>query len=138
METAFRQLTLIQTPGTAPSPQPEPAAGSESKGPAPEPSRPATAIPAATGDLQATILAVVAEATGYSVDMLDLDLDLEGGLGIDSLKLVQIFTALQERVPEVAGADLSELASLRTVRRILSYAESRSPAPALTEKKTGP
>ena len=135
METAFRQLTLIQTPGTAPSPQPEPAAGSESKGPAPEPSRPATAIPAATGDLQATILAVVAEATGYSVDMLDLDLDLEGGLGIDSLKLVQIFTALQERVPEVAGADLSELASLRTVRRILSYAESRSPAPALTEKK---
>ncbi|MDB5460111.1 MAG: omega-3 polyunsaturated fatty acid synthase subunit, PfaA, partial [Caulobacteraceae bacterium] len=50
--------------------------------------------PAALGtsatDAHSLLLDVVAEKTGYPVEMLSLDMELEAGLGIDSIKRVQI------------------------------------------------
>ena len=46
--------------------------------------------------IEARLLDVVSERTGYPTDMLSLDADLEGDLGIDSIKRVEIagtFTA---------------------------------------------
>ncbi len=45
------------------------------------------------------LLAVVSEKTGYPADMLDVDMELDSDLGIDSIKRVEIFSALQERLP---------------------------------------
>ena len=42
------------------------------------------------------MLAVVAEQTGYPSDMLDLDLDLEADLGIDTVKQAEMFAAIRE------------------------------------------
>jgi acyl carrier protein len=41
------------------------------------------------------LLEAVSERTGYPVDMLDEDLPLESGLGIDSIKTVEIFSNLK-------------------------------------------
>ncbi len=37
-----------------------------------------------------------AEKTGYPVDMLDLDLDLEADLGVDTVKQAEVFAAIRE------------------------------------------
>src|SRR6185369_1282844 len=63
------------------------------------------AAPAAQGaasagvDAAAALLAVVSEKTGYPVEMLDLDMGLDSDLGIDSIKRVEILSAIQERLP---------------------------------------
>ena len=46
-----------------------------------------------------TLLAVVSEKTGYPVEMLELEMGLDSDLGIDSIKRVEILSALQERLP---------------------------------------
>ena len=49
------------------------------------------------GDVEARVLEVVAEQTGYPTDMLDMDLDLEADLGIDTVKQAEVFAAIRER-----------------------------------------
>ncbi|MEO0443623.1 MAG: SDR family NAD(P)-dependent oxidoreductase [Pseudomonadota bacterium] len=75
-------------------------------------------------DYTQVILAVVAEKTGYPVDMLDQEADLEAGLGIDSIKRVEILSAFQEQVPEVAELDTTQLTALNTIRDIVDYASA--------------
>ena len=50
-------------------------------------------------DLQALMLAVVSEKTGYPAEMLNLDMDMDADLGIDSIKRVEILSLVQEQVP---------------------------------------
>ena len=42
------------------------------------------------------LLALVAEKTGYPLDMLDLDLDLEADLGVDTVKQADLFASIRE------------------------------------------
>ena len=42
------------------------------------------------------VLAIVAEKTGYPPEMLDMDLDLEADLGVDTVKQAEIFAAVRE------------------------------------------
>jgi acyl carrier protein len=65
------------------------------------------------------MLAVVAEKTGYPVDMLTLDMDLEGDLGVDSIKRVEILSAVQDQAPELKDIDASSLGALRTLGEIV-------------------
>lgn len=46
--------------------------------------------------LTAKVLQVVSDRTGYPPDMLDLDLNMEADLGIDSIKRVEILGTLQQ------------------------------------------
>ena len=41
------------------------------------------------------MLQIVAEKTGYPEDMLDLDLDLEADLGVDTVKQAEMFAAVR-------------------------------------------
>ena len=41
------------------------------------------------------VLEIVAEKTGYPKDMLDLDLDLEADLGVDTVKQAEMFAAIR-------------------------------------------
>ena len=57
----------------------------------------AAAHAAARGDsVKERILALVVEKTGYPKDMLDLDLDLEADLGVDTVKQAEMFAAIRE------------------------------------------
>jgi acyl transferase domain-containing protein/NADP-dependent 3-hydroxy acid dehydrogenase YdfG len=64
------------------------------------------------------LLEVVAERTGYPVDMLNIDMELDTDLGIDSIKKVEILSVVKERVGDVAVGDLAALGTLRTLRAV--------------------
>ena len=45
------------------------------------------------------MLSVVSERTGYPAEMLGLDADMEGDLGIDSIKRVEIAGTFTQTLP---------------------------------------
>ena len=67
------------------------------------------------------LLAVVSEKTGYPEDMLSLDMELESGLGIDSIKRVEILSELQEKYPQLEDQDAGAMAELNTLAEIASF-----------------
>ncbi|MCL6454184.1 MAG: acyltransferase domain-containing protein [Alicyclobacillus sp.] len=76
-----------------------------------------------SADIAAVFLDIVAEKTGYPRDILELDMDMEGDLGIDSIKRVEILSAVQDRVPTLPEISLSELATLGTLRQVIAYVQ---------------
>ena len=76
-------------------------------------------------NLQDTLLNIVAEKTGYPKDMLELNMDLEADLGIDSIKRVEILGALQEKLSDLQ-VQPDELAERRTLGEILETFSSES------------
>ena len=43
-----------------------------------------------------TVVGIVAQITGYPPELLDLDLDLEADLGVDTVKQAEVFAAVRE------------------------------------------
>ena len=85
-------------------------------------------------DLNALMLKVVADKTGYPAEMLTLSMDLEADLGIDSIKRVEILSAMREEAPSLPEVDAGEMSALRTLGEIVEYmgkssGESAAPAP---------
>ncbi len=96
----------------------------------------AEAAPAAAVDLatiQNVMMEVVAEKTGYPTEMLELEMDMEADLGIDSIKRVEILGSVQELIPDLPELNPEDLAELRTLGEIVNYMKSKaaSAAPAL-------
>ncbi len=93
-------------------------------------------------DLQKTLLDVVSELTGYPTEMLSMDMDIESDLGIDSIKRVEILSAMEERLPDFPAVSPEIMGSLRTLGEIvahLSGAAPEAPKPTATpslEKET--
>ena len=58
-----------------------------------------------------TVVGIVSELTGYPPDLLDLDLDLEADLGVDTVKQAEVFAAIREHYG-VARDDSSQAARL--------------------------
>ena len=80
---------------------------------------PATSAPSAAGiDPVALVRGIIADKTGYPEDMLDVDMDLEGELGVDSIKQVEILSTLRERLPDLPEIDPERLVELRTIATI--------------------
>ena len=76
-----------------------------------------------TGDpVKERVLALVAEKTGYPVDMLDLDLDLEADLGVDTVKQAEVMATIREAYGIVRD-DTDQVARL-------PHARSRDPVRA--------
>ncbi|WP_209639797.1 type I polyketide synthase [Kibdelosporangium banguiense] len=72
-----------------------------------------------TVDLESVLLSVVADKTGYPPDILDAGMELEADLGIDSIKRVEILSAVREKAPGLPDVDAMELGKLRTVGEIV-------------------
>ena len=83
----------------------------------------AAAMPALTVSVGVAevLLQVVAEKTGYPVEMLELDMQLDADLGIDSIKRVEILSALQDRLPEAPAVKPEHLGTFRTLRQIAEF-----------------
>jgi len=106
-----------------------------------EPATPAAPLPSAARDFITELKAVAAERTGYPPEMLDLDVGIESDLGIDSIKRVEILTALQKlgtpQQQQQVQAVLNQLTAAKTLREIAeilskTVASDSSPAPAPT------
>ncbi len=53
--------------------------------------------------------------------MLELDMDMEADLGIDSIKRVEILGAMQEMYPDLPKPNVEDLGELRTIGQIVEY-----------------
>ena len=77
----------------------------------------------------ARVLAIVAEQTGYPPELLDLDLDLEADLGIDTVKQAEVFAAdprgLRDRARRLAQA--ARLPDPQPRRRLRPRPHARAP-----------
>jgi acyl transferase domain-containing protein/acyl carrier protein/NAD(P)-dependent dehydrogenase (short-subunit alcohol dehydrogenase family) len=76
--------------------------------------------------VKAKVLALVAEKTGYPVDMLDLDLDLEADLGVDTVKQAEVFAAVREAYG-IARDDQIKLRDFPTLAHVIRFVHERRP-----------
>ena len=76
-------------------------------------------------DIGKSLLSITSEKTGYPIEMLEFDMDMEADLGIDSIKRVEILGGLQELYPDLPKPNLEELAEKRTIGQIVEYLEKQ-------------
>ena len=81
---------------------------------APSAAAPAGVSPA---EMMPLLLGVVADRTGYPAEMLSSEMELETDLGIDSIKRVEILSAMQDLVPGLPDVDLAVMAEPGDARR---------------------
>jgi acyl carrier protein/NADP-dependent 3-hydroxy acid dehydrogenase YdfG len=119
-------------PAPAPPPRPAPA-------PAPRPAPiPAPAPAAAAVDVEKLLMEVVAEKTGYPSEMLAPHMALEADLGVDSIKRVEILSAVRERAPGLPEVDAGEMAKLQTLGQVVDHLRASLPAPVLRAPAESP
>ena len=107
---------------------PEPAADARAPSRPPRlrrrsPRPPAPAL--ATGDVAARVLEVVAEQTGYPTELLDMDLDLEADLGIDTVKQAEVFATIRETYG-IERDDALKLRDYPTLNHVVAFVNERS------------
>ena len=114
-----RDKTGIRTapprPAAAPAAAPAaPARGTASAGAARRPD-----------EVTDAVVAIVAEMTGYPAELLDLDLDLEADLGVDTVKQAEVFAAVRERF----GVERDENLQLRdfpTLTHVIGWVRDKT------------
>ncbi len=112
----------------SPMPTPKPVV------PEPVPDKNAVSVPDKT-NLTQTLLQLVSDRTGYPIDMLGLDQDMEAELGIDSIKRVEIFGALQKTLPQTLAASIqSKMESLTRVKSLNGIVEQLLMLPTTGEE----
>ncbi|MDC0680904.1 type I polyketide synthase [Sorangium atrum] len=101
---------------------------------------PAAASVAAPGaaEVERVVMAVVAETTGYPAEMLGLQMELESDLGIDSIKRVEILSAVRDRTPGLSEVDASALAQLRTLGQVVDHLRASLPAASASPAVVAP
>jgi acyl carrier protein len=96
---------------------------------------PAPKVPVATSapsaepkpdPLKQRVLALVAEKTGYPVDMLDLDLDLEADLGVDTVKQAEVFATIREAY-NIARDENRKLRDYPTLAHVIRFVYEKRP-----------
>ena len=70
-------------------------------------------------NIESTLLHIVSELTGYPMEMLGTDMDMESDLGIDSIKRVEILSTLEERLPNLPAISPEIMGSLKTLAQIV-------------------
>ena len=132
------QAAVTPAPAAAPAATPvaQPAPVAAPAVVAPVSAKPAAALDEAT--VTKEVVAMVAEKTGYPEDMLDIDLDMEADLGIDTVKQAELFASLREHYG-IAQQDGIQLKDYPTIRHCINFAlnnaggaSAAQPAPQVT------
>ena len=111
-----------------------PAAIEVSEATTKQPTQQAVAVPAgALAKAEQVVMEVLATKTGYEVDMIEADMELETELGIDSIKRVEILSEVQA-ILQVEAKDVDALSRTKTVGEVVDAMKkeisSASPAAA--------
>ena len=87
----------------------------------------------------AKVLSIVAEKTGYPSDMLEMDLDLEADLGVDTVKQAETFAAVREAYG-IARQDSLKLRDFPTLKHVVQFVYDFRPdlAPSGARAPEGP
>ena len=91
-------------------------------------------------DIQTHLLTLVSEKTGYPPEMLELDLDLEADLGIDTVKQAELFAAVREHygIPRREDLRLSDYNTLAKVMAFVKEGVKREEVKREPEEETSP
>ncbi|MCG6957561.1 MAG: SDR family NAD(P)-dependent oxidoreductase [Gemmatimonadetes bacterium] len=108
--------TSVVAPPAAPTTAPAVPGGMET----------AAAPPSASDPVAQKVLAIVAEQTGYPPDMLELDLDLEADLGIDTVKQAEMFAAIRAAY-DIERDDNLALRDYPTLGRAIEFVYEKRP-----------
>ncbi|MEZ4516691.1 MAG: phosphopantetheine-binding protein [Chloroflexota bacterium] len=90
------------------------------------PDQPQAVAPPAADPVMNQVIALVAEQTGYPQDMLDLDLDMEADLGIDTVKQAETFAAIR-RAFDIPRRDDLKLRDYPTLGAVIEYVREMRP-----------
>ncbi|GIJ71275.1 type I polyketide synthase [Virgisporangium ochraceum] len=150
LEVVQRRLRIADS-AKAPAPEREPATEPASEpvvepasepvvvaGPAPvvapepEPRPLSQPLPAPADGVAGAVVGIVSELTGYPPDLLDVDLDLEADLGVDTVKQAEVFAAVRERFG-VARQDDLRLRDFPTLSHVIGWVRERTAAPSIVE-----
>ena len=84
---------------------------------------PKAEIIAGKESIETILVRIVSDKTGYPPEMLDLDLDMEADLGIDSIKRIEVLGALQQMdaAATPSNIDMEAVAKLKTLRQIADF-----------------
>src|SRR5258707_134082 len=100
-----------------------------------------TAIATANGDLTDTVRDIFAQITRYPLEILDPTASLEEDLGIDSVKLGEIFAVLREKyqLSDKLNMSRESLRSIQSISHSLRdyLAENASPVPSIPVHHNG-
>jgi acyl carrier protein/NAD(P)-dependent dehydrogenase (short-subunit alcohol dehydrogenase family) len=80
------------------------------------------------------VLAIVAEKTGYPTEMLDLDLDLEADLGVDTVKQAETFLAVREAFA-IPRQDNLRLRDYPTLASVIGFVRTMRPDLAVSSSQ---
>lgn len=69
---------------------------------------------------------IVSKLTGFPVEMLEADMDIESDLGIDSIKKVEIISELEKQIPSCEGLTTENIGSVRTLKDICSAIQNET------------
>ena len=78
-----------------------------------------------TDAIMQKVLEIAAEKTGYPPDMLDLDLDLEADLGVDTVKQAEMFAAIRAAYNIPRDENL-KLRDFPTLAHVIQFARETS------------
>ncbi len=106
--------------------------------PASSPAAPAPQTPK-RDEVQVRVMQIIAEKTGYPTDMLDMDLDLEADLGIDTVKQAEMFAAIRAAY-DIPRDDNLKLRDFPTLAHAVKFVYDRRPdlAPAKAQAAAAP
>jgi len=109
--------------------QNRPDLGAPASSPAPAPTiiAPQPVIDAPTNDpIADKVLQIVAEQTGYPQEMLELDLDMEADLGIDTVKQAETFLAIRQTF-DIPRRDDLKLRDYPTLGAVIDFVRQNRP-----------
>jgi acyl transferase domain-containing protein len=122
------------TPAPPPVSAPQPAAvaapaRTAAAPPASAPvAEPAAPVPAQADPVEAAVVGIVERLTGYPRDLLDLDLDLEADLGVDTVKQAEVFAAVREQFG-IPRDDNLKLRDFPTLAHVIGFVRDRATLP---------
>ncbi len=94
--------------------------------PATPPAAPATTAPTAAGDeVTDAVVTIVADMTGYPAELLDLDLDLEADLGVDTVKQAEVFAAVRDKFNVERDENL-QLRDFPTLTHVIGWVRDKT------------
>jgi NAD(P)-dependent dehydrogenase (short-subunit alcohol dehydrogenase family) len=119
----IRGKTGTQAPQAVPAQPATPAPVQQAAPAAPAPVAPVT------DEVTGAVVEIVSGLTGYPPELLDVDLDLEADLGVDTVKQAEVFAAVRNRFG-VARDDNLKLRDFPTLTHVIGWVREKLPAGA--------
>ncbi|MBU8848579.1 MAG: SDR family NAD(P)-dependent oxidoreductase, partial [Desulfobacterales bacterium] len=91
----------------------------------------------ADAQTESILFEIVSKLTGFPVEMLEPDMDIESDLGIDSIKKVEIISELEKQIPSCEGLTTENIGSVRTLKDISNAIQNETVAAAPVIETTG-